>query len=117
MINTLISQIDHENITITRYDEENSNFQEIGTFTVSIQGIRSAVKVQGYLMNKSLEGYSIDSLFVMYSPNVDIKTGDTIKRFERDELIYEVEASEPKGVGTILEQRESIIRRVPNQDE
>lgn len=117
MINTLIQQIDHENITVTRYNEEESTFSEVGTFTVSIQGIRSSVKVQGYLMDKSLEGYSIDSLFVMYSPNIDIKAGDTLKRFERDGLIYEVEASEPKGVGTILEQRESIIRRVPNQNE
>lgn len=117
MINTLISQIDHENITITRYNEEESVFDNIGTFTVSIQGIRSSVKVQGYAMDKSLEGYDINSLFVMYSPNVDIKAGDTLVRGERDGLTYEVEASEPKGVGTLMEHRESLIRRVDNQDE
>ena len=53
----------------------------------------------------------------MYSPNVDIKTGDSLKRIERDGLIYEVQASEPNGVGTILEQRVSIIERIDNQDE
>lgn len=117
MINTLISQIDHENITVTRYNEEESTFTDIGTFAVSIQGIPSSVKVQGYVMNKSLEGYDINSLFMMYSPNVDIKASDTIKRIERDGLIYEVQASEPNGVGTILEHRESLILRVSNQDE
>lgn len=117
MINTLISQIDHENITVTRYDEDESTFNEIRTFTVSIQGIRSSVKVQGYALNKSLEGYDINSLFIMYSPNVDIKAGDTLVRDERDNLTYEVEASEPKGVGMLMEHRESLIRRVDNQDE
>lgn len=117
MINTLISQIDHENITVTRYSEEESIFSEIGTFTVSIQGIPSSVKVQGYVMNKSLEGYDINSLFMMYSANVDIKAGDSLKRIERDGLIYEVQASEPNGVGTIMEHRESLILRVNNQDE
>lgn len=117
MINTLISQMDHENIKVTRYNEDEGTFSDIGTYTVSIQGIRSYVKVQGYALNKSLEGYDINSIFLMYSPNVDIKPGDTLTRFERDGLTYEVEASEPKGVGTILEQRESLIRRVDNQDE
>ncbi len=117
MINTMISQIDHENITVTRYDEEESTFNNIGTFTVSIQGIPSSVKVQGYVLNKSLEGYDVNSLLMMYSPNVDIKASDTIKRIERDGLIYEVQASEPNGVGTILEHRESLILRVSNQDE
>lgn len=117
MINAMISQIDHENITVTRYDEEESTFNQIGTFTVSIQGIKSYVRVQGYVLNKSLEGYDINSLFMMYSFNVDIKPGDTIKRIDRDGLTYEVQASEPKGVGTILEQRESLIMRVANQDE
>ncbi len=117
MINTLISQIDHENITVTRYNEEESTFSDVGTFTVSIQGLRSSVKIQGYALNKSLEGYDINSLFIMYSPNVDIKAADTIKRIDRDGLTYEVEASEPKGVGTLMEHRESLIRKVSNQDE
>lgn len=117
MINAMISQIDHENITVTRYNEEDSTFTDVGTFTVSIQGLPSSVKVQGYVMNKSLEGYDINSLFMMYSPNVDIKAGDSLKRFERDGLIYEVQASEPNGVGTIMEHRESLILRINNQDE
>lgn len=117
MINAMISQIDHENITVTRYNEEESTFTDVGNFTVSIQDLPSSVKVQGYVMNKSLEGYDINSLFIMYSPNVDIKTGDSLKRIERDGLIYEVQASEPNGVGTILEQRVSIIERIDNQDE
>lgn len=117
MIDAMISQIDHENITVKRYNEEENSFTDVGTFTVSIQGIKSSVRIQGYVLNKSLEGYDIDSLFMMYSPNVDIKAGDTLKRIERDGLIYEVQASEPKGVGTILEQRESLIMRVANQDE
>ncbi len=117
MINTLISQIDHENITVTRYNEEENTFSDVGTFTVSIQGIRSSAKIQGYALNKSLEGYDINSLFIMYSPNVDIKPADAIKRIDRDGLIYEVEASEPKGVGTLMEHRESLIRKVSSQDE
>lgn len=117
MISAMISQIDHENITVTRYYEDAGTFPEISTFTVSIQGVRSSVKVQGYALNKSLEGYDINSLFIMYSPNVDIKAGDTLIRGERDKLEYEVEASEPKGIGTLMEHRESLIRRVDNQDE
>ncbi len=115
MINALISQIDHENIIVKRYVDD--VLTEIGTFQVSVQGIRSSVKVQGYLVDKSLKGDDIDSTFMMYSANVNIKANDIIQRIERDKLLYEVKGSEPKGVGTVMEHRESIIERVANQDE
>lgn len=117
MINTIISQIDHENIMVTRYNEDDSTYTYIGTFTVSVQGVRSYVKIQGSFMEKSLKGFDINSLFIMYSPNIDIQVGDIIIRNGKDNLTYEVEATEPKGVGTLLEHRESLIRRIENQDE
>ncbi len=114
MINTLISQIDHENIVVKRYVDD--VLTEIGTFQVSVQGLRSSVKIQGYALDKSLSGDAIDSIFIMYSQNIDIKAGDIIQRIERDKAFYEVAASEPKGVGTLMEHRECIIKKV-NDDE
>lgn len=114
MINTLISQIDHENILVKRYVDDVST--EIGTFQVSVQGLRSSVKIQGYALDKSLSGDAIDSIFIMYSQNIDIKAGDIIQRIERDKAFYEVAASEAKGVGTLMEHRECIIKKV-NDDE
>lgn len=123
MINTVITQIDHENVKVIRsipYEKTNGSegFKdvEIGTYLMSIQGIRSSVKVEGLVLNKSLDGSKIDSTFIGYSANIDIKAGDILQRIERDNLKYEVIATEPKGVGTILEQRETIINRIGNQD-
>lgn len=122
MINTLIPLIDNENIKVTReevFDKPNgaegTRKVEIGIFKVSIQGIKSNIKVQGYVLDKNLDGSKINSAFICYSENVDIKVGDIITRINRDNFDYEVAATEAKGIGTILEQRVSIINRLDNQ--
>lgn len=122
MINTLIPLIDHENVKITRFETydkpdggEGTCTIEVGTFLMSVQGIKSSVKVQGFVLDSSLDGSKIDSTFICYSSNIPIKNEDKIQRIERDNLFYEIIATQPKGVGTILEQRETIIKKVDNQ--
>ncbi len=122
MINTMISLMDNESVKVQRKEltekpdgSQSWQNQEIGNFQMSVQGIRSSVKVEGYVLNKALEGAKLDSTFICYSQNVDIKAGDIIKRTQRDKKDYEVLGTEPKGVGTILEHRVSIISRLDNQ--
>ena len=122
MLNSMIPLIDNEKVKITRkipYDKpsgaEGIKEEEIGEFDVSVQGIRSSTKVEGYVLDKTLAGNKLDSTFICYSANIPVKSGDILQRIERDNLLYEVVATEPKGVGTILEHRVMIIERVDNQ--
>ena len=122
MLNSMIPLIDNEKVKITRkipYDKpsgaEGIKVEEVGEFNVSVQGIRSSTKVEGYVIDKTLAGTKLDSTFICYSTNIPVKSGDILQRTERDNLLYEVVATEPKGVGTILEHRVMIIERVDNQ--
>lgn len=122
MLNAMVSLVDNEKVKIIRkipYEKPNGaegiKEEEIGEFDVSIQGIKSSTKVQGYVLDKTLAGNKLDSTFICYSSNIPVKSGDILQRIERDNLLYEIIATEPKGVGTILEQRVMIIERVDNQ--
>lgn len=122
MLNSMLPLIDNEKVKITRkipYDKpsgaEGIKEEEIGEFDVSVQGIKSTMKVQGYVLDKTLAGNKLDSTFICYSSNIPVKSGDILQRIERDNLLYEIVATEPKGVGTILEHRVMIIERVDNQ--
>lgn len=122
MLNTMVSLVDNEKVKIIRkipYEKPNGaegiKEEEIGEFDVSIQGIKSSTKVQGYVLDKTLAGNKLDSTFICYSSNIPVKSGDILQRIERDNFLYEIVAAEPKGVGTILEQRVMIIERVDNQ--
>lgn len=122
MLNAMVSLVDNEKVKIIRkipYEKPNGaegiKEEEIGEFDVSIQGIKSSTKVQGYVLDKTLAGNKLDSTFICYSSNIPVKSGDILQRIERDNLLYEIVATEPKGVGTILEQRVMIIERVDNQ--
>lgn len=122
MLNTMVSLVDHEKVKITRktpYDKpsgaEGYKEEIVGEFDISVQGIKSSIQVEGYVLDKTLAGNKLDSTFICYSSNIPVKAGDILQRIERDNLLYEVVATEPKGVGTILEQRVMIIERVDNQ--
>lgn len=122
MLNSMIPLVDNEKVKIIRkipYDKPNGaegiKEEEIGEFDVSVQGIKSTIKVQGYVLDKTLAGNKLDSTFICFSTNIPVKSGDFLQRIERDNLLYEVVATEPKGVGTILEHRVMIIECVDNQ--
>lgn len=87
----------YESVELYRYTLTNDSMgrdikvlSKIGTYTMSIQATGSLNKVQGLTLDNSSAGEKVNEVFVSYSPIIDIRPKDLIKRIEVDSLFYEV---------------------------
>ena len=106
-------------ITQDEMGRDVKSLSKIGTYTCSIQ----PASYKGKALENSPAGESVNEMWVMYSPVIDIKNTDLVKRVDED-LFYEVRNIEERKMkptilknGNILDLShiKSYISRSDNQ--
>ena len=80
----------------------------IGTYVCSIQPTGSLGGVKGRILENSHAGEDIKEAWVMYSPVIDIKNTDLVKRLD-DGLFYEVRNIEQRKMKPTLQKNGNIL--------
>lgn len=108
MINCLISNADHEFVDIYAMNENIVNGGSVLTpqlkkenLFVSIQSTTSLHSVGGLEMVKQIQGDKKAEVKIVYSPRFNMAIGDLIKT--KNNVVYEVQAIDHKGKGTLLQ--------------
>ena len=122
MINVLIHNADHEKIDVYKLEEAISNkggsklapvLKKSGLI-VSVQTTGSMRSMGGLEMVKDIAGKTKKEVKVIYSPRFNFELKDLVKL--ADGRIFEVQAIEKKGKGTILQHDRYFIVLYKNQD-
>ena len=120
MINVLISNADHEFIDIYSITETIVNGGSVlvpvlkkEKLYVAIQSTSSIHSVGGMELVKQIQGQKEKEVDIVYSPNFNMAVGDLILR--KDGKVYEVQAVDHKGRGTLLQHDKYYIVLYENQ--
>lgn len=115
-INEIILKSKHyETVEVYRYsftqDEMGRDVKTlslIGTYVCSIQPTGSLSGVKGRTLENGHAGEDIKEVWVMYSPIIDIKNTDLVKRLDEG-LFYEVRNIEKRKMKPTLEKNGNIL--------
>lgn len=122
MINVLIQNAEHEKVDIYKLEEAvtdkgSSKLAPVlkkSGLIVAVQTIGSMRSLGGLEMVKDIAGKTQKEVKVVYSPRYNLELKDLVKL--ADGTIYEVQAIEKKGKGTLLQHDRYYIVLYKNQD-
>lgn len=120
MINCLILNADNEFVTIYEIKETIVNGASVikpklkkENHFVSMQSTTSIHSVGGIELVNQIQGDKKTEVKIVYSPNYNMVVGDLIKT--KDNVLYEVQAIDHKGRGTLLHHDVYYVTKCENQ--